>query len=113
MKNMLPKHPLAAAGIGALVGAGIVGYKMWSRYRAGEVTGGQMAVAAVTQGALFGGVAAASTLAGGQGGGGASLAALSLLGLGSGQGGRGRSLSLTDLIIQALRDDADDAAPES
>ncbi len=118
MKSLLPKNPLAAAGIGALVGVGIVGYKMWSRYKSGDVTGGQVAAAALKQGVLFGGVAAASTLAGGQGGGGVSLAALSLLGIG-GQGGQGQGQGqgqgnfLSNLIGQALQDDPDPAASES
>lgn len=86
MKKLLPKSPYAAAGAGALLGAGIAGFLGWSRYRSGEITGAQYATSIVVRAVVFGGVTAVSSLSG-QGGGGIGLAALSLLGLG---GGRGR-----------------------
>lgn len=87
MKKILPKNPLAAAGVGALVGAGIAGYKMWRSYKEGDVSKEDAVAHVVKQSLVFGGVAAVSTVAGGGGGGGASIAAMSLLGI----GGRGRS----------------------
>lgn len=87
MKNPLTKSPYAAAGAGALVGAGIAGLRGWSRYKAGDMTGAQYAASIVVQAVVFGGVTALSSM-GGQAGGGIGLAAMSLLGLG-GMGGRG------------------------
>jgi len=87
MKKMLPKNPLVAAGVGALVGAGIAGFKMWNSYKNGEVSQKEAVAGVVKQSLMFGGVAAASTFAGGQGGGGVGLATMSVIGLGSGGGG--------------------------
>lgn len=103
MKKLLPKNPLAAAGLGALVGAGIAGYKMWSQYKSGDVTRQQAVAGVVKQSIIFGGVAAASTVVGGQGGGGAGLAVMSMVGLGSGGGrGGGGGSALPGLISEAL-----------
>ncbi|SOB60118.1 conserved protein of unknown function [Pseudodesulfovibrio profundus] len=87
MKKMLPKNPLVAAGVGALVGAGIAGFKMWNSYKNGEVSQKEAVAGVVKQSLMFGGVAAASTFAGGQGGGGVGLATMSVIGLGAGGGG--------------------------
>ncbi|QJB56963.1 hypothetical protein [Pseudodesulfovibrio sp. zrk46] len=100
MKKLLPKNPLAAAGVGALVGAGIAGYQMWTQYKQGDVSKQEAIAGVVKQGLLFGGVAAASTFAGGQGGGGVGLAAMSIVGL-SGQGGGGGGM-LPGMIVDAL-----------
>tara|TARA_B100000683_G_C12394430_1_gene516937 strand:- start:240 stop:731 length:492 start_codon:yes stop_codon:yes gene_type:complete len=89
MKKMLPKNPLVAAGVGALVGAGIAGFKMWNSYKNGEVSQKEAVAGVVKQSLMFGGVAAASTFAGGQGGGGVGLATMSVIGLGAGGGGGG------------------------
>lgn len=103
MKKYLPKSPLAAAGVGALIGAGIAGYTMWDRYKEGEVTRKEAVACVVKQSLLFGGVVATSTLAGGQRGGGIGLAAMSVVGLGGGMGGgRGGGAMLPGMISQAL-----------
>lgn len=109
MKNLLPKNPWAAAGIGALVGAGISGYKMWTRYKEGEVSQQEAVANIVKQSLLFGGVAAASTLAGGGGGGGAGIAAMSIIGLGG--GGRGQGDLFSGLVVDALEGEAGDRKP--
>lgn len=102
MKKLLPKNPLAAAGVGVLVGAGIAGYKMWNQYKQGEVTQKEAIAGVVKQGILFGGVAAVSTFAGGQGGGGVGIAAMSVLGLGGGRGGGQGSAMLPGMVTEAL-----------
>lgn len=89
MKKFLPKNPLAAAGVGVLVGAGITGFKMWNQYRNGAVSKKDAVAAVIRQGVVFGGVAAASTFVGGQGGGGVGLATMSALGLGGSAGAGG------------------------
>lgn len=38
IKNILPKSPIAAAGVGILLGAGIGGIKGWLGVRRGEKT---------------------------------------------------------------------------
>ncbi|BCS88106.1 hypothetical protein [Pseudodesulfovibrio sediminis] len=103
MKNLLPKNPWAAAGLGALVGVGISGYKMWKRYKNGEVSHQEAVIDVVKQSMLFGGVAAISTFAGGGSGGGAGIAALSVLGMrGS---GKGQSDLFSGLVLEALEDE--------
>lgn len=86
IKNMLPKSPLAAAGLGLLLGAGIGAFKGWQDVKKGDATQKEAVATAVKQGLIFGGVAAASTLAGGNKGGGAGLATMAVVGLGGGGG---------------------------
>jgi hypothetical protein len=74
IKNILPKSPVAAAGVGLLLGAGIGGVKGWLEFRRGESTKKEAVAGAIKQGIMFGGVAAVSTFASGSKGGGAGLA---------------------------------------
>ena len=83
---MLPKSPLAAAGVGLLLGAGIGGLKGWLDIKKGNSTQKEAVANAIKQGLLFGGVAAASTFAGGNKGGGAGLATMAAVGLSDGSG---------------------------
>lgn len=96
IKNILPKSPLAAAGVGLLLGVGIAGVKGWLDVKKGDATQKDAVANAVKQGILFGGVAAASTLAGGNKGGGAGLATMAVMGL-SGGGGNALPAMLTSL----------------
>lgn len=84
IKNILPKSPLAAAGVGILLGAGIGGIKGWLGVRRGDTTQKEAVAGAIKQGLVFGGVAAVSTFASGGKGGGAGLATMAVMGLSHG-----------------------------
>ncbi|MFA9395719.1 MAG: hypothetical protein ACERJ1_13570 [Halodesulfovibrio sp.] len=84
VKNILPKSPIAAAGVGILVGAGIGGIKGWLGVRRGDTTQKEAVAGAIKQGLMFGGIAAVSTLASGSKGGGAGLATMAVMGLSRG-----------------------------
>ena len=84
VKNILPKSPIVAAGVGILVGAGIGGIKGWLGVRRGDTTHKEAVAGAIKQGLMFGGVAAVSTLASGSKGGGAGLATMAVMGLSRG-----------------------------
>lgn len=84
IKNILPKSPIAAAGVGILLGAGIGGIKGWLGVRRGDTTQKEAVAGAIKQGLMFGGVAAVSTLASGSKGGGAGLATMAVMGLSHG-----------------------------
>jgi hypothetical protein len=87
IKNILPKSPVAAAGVGLLLGAGIGGVKGWLEFRRGEATKKEAVAGAIKQGIMFGGVAAVSTFASGSKGGGAGLATMAVVGMSGGGGG--------------------------
>lgn len=84
VKNLLPKSPVAAAGLGLLLGAGIGGVKGWLSVKRGETTQKEAVAGAIKQGIMFGGVAAVSTMASGSKGGGAGLATMAVMGLSGG-----------------------------
>lgn len=84
IKNILPKSPIAAAGVGILLGAGIGGIKGWLGVRRGDTTQKEAVAGAIKQGLMFGGVAAVSTFASGGKGGGAGLATMAVMGLSHG-----------------------------
>ena len=84
IKNILPKSPIAAAGVGILLGAGIGGIKGWLGVRRGDTTQKEAVAGAIKQGLVFGGVAAVSTFASGGKGGGAGLATMAVMGLSHG-----------------------------
>lgn len=84
VKNILPKSPVAAAGLGLLLGAGIGGVKGWLSVKRGETTQKEAVAGAIKQGIMFGGVAAVSTMASGGKGGGAGLATMAVMGLSGG-----------------------------
>lgn len=86
IKKILPKSPVAAAGVGILLGAGIGGFKGWVGVKRGELTPKEAVAGAVKQSVMFGGVAAVSTLATGSKGGGAGLATMAVMGLSGGGG---------------------------
>lgn len=89
-----------------MVGAGVTGYKMWNRYKEGEISQKEIVTSVLKQSVLFGGVAAASTFVGGGGGGGAGIAAMSVIGLGGtgGGGGKGRGDLFSGLLLDALEE---------
>ena len=81
MKQVMTKNPWAAAGLGLLIGGAIAGYRIWPSVKEGETTRKEALKEIAKSGIVFGGVAAASTLAGGGKGGGAGLATMSALGI--------------------------------
>ncbi|SIN98899.1 hypothetical protein [Halodesulfovibrio marinisediminis] len=87
IKNILPKSPVVAAGVGILLGAGIGGIRGWLGVRRGEMTQRDAVAGAIKQGVLFGGVAAVSSLTSASKGGGAGLATMAVMGLSGASGG--------------------------